>query len=523
MIISFFARKIPGLLFFLCLNFLLFFSYTCVKVQPERILKVTVVDIYDTAESSVKVIGEVIDIGNPPLRECGFCLAEHSLPGFEDQVVRTTSLGMPDTFVITINGLESGKKYYIRAYAKDQKQTVFSNSERGFITKPLRRHLPRITTDSVTRITDSSAVIYGHLLEKGDPVITKYGIVWSEKNLPDYHQDLFSISEQPDTGVFSFMVKSLNPGTRYYVRTWAMNSDTLIYGQILSFKTLSPMSFPQVSMTEMVDITHMSVIAGGKVINPGHPPIMHYGHCWSVVSAPTADLITHTDYGETDTPGEFISTLDTLTPDTKYYIRAYAITEKDTVYSSEKTFYTYKNERSFMTDARDGQRYAIVHLGDQWWMAENLNFRSADSCWYYNDDSLTYAKDHGRLYNYESARNACPAGWHLPTDDEWKTLETYLGMSQTEADKDGYRGTEEGTFLLKTFGNTTGFDAVYSGYRNQDGKFYSLSSFAYFWTSSTYPGNYAWFRFINNTDPRINRNHINIDQGFSVRCVMDAR
>jgi len=523
MIHHYFGTKIPRFLFLLCLAISLVFSHSCVKVQALRTLKVVIIEINDTSEFSVRISGEIIDIGNPPLSEGGFCLAEHSLPGLEDQVNKITSPITADTFSLKISGLKPGKQYYVRAYAKDQKQTVFSNSELVFSTKEGSVHLPRVSTDSITRITDYSAVFYGNLTEMGTPVVTNYGFVWSENTPPDYYQDSVFTSKQSVTASFSFVVSSLKSGTRYYVCAWAMNTDTLIYGQILNFVTLSPLYLPQVSITDIVDITHVSAIADGNVINPGNPAIIHYGHCWSTVSSPTADMLTHTDFGEMNIAGTFTSSLETLIPDTRYYIRAYAITKKDTVYSSETVFYTYKNERSFMTDTRDGQRYAIVHLGDQWWMAENLNYCSSDTSWYYNNDSLAYAKDYGRLYNYTSSLNACPAGWHLPSDDEWKTLETYLGMSLTEADKDGYRGTNEGTVLLKAFGNTTGFDAVYSGYRNQDGKFYSLHSFGYFWSSTSYLSDYAWYRFINNSDTRINRNHIITEQGLSVRCVKDNR
>ena len=58
----------------------------------------------------------------------------------------------------------------------------------------------------------------------------------------------------------------------------------------------------------------------------------------------------------------------------------------------------------------------------------------------------------GRLYLWQTALIACPTGWHLPGDEEWKTLEMYLGMSQSEADDISWRGTDEGTKLKSTSG-----------------------------------------------------------------------
>ena len=69
-------------------------------------------------------------------------------------------------------------------------------------------------------------------------------------------------------------------------------------------------------------------------------------------------------------------------------------------------------------------------------------------CWYDNDQAQ-YADTYGALYNWYAIEtgNLCPDGWHVPTHEEWKTLEIYLGMDPTEADNSGYRGTNEGSKL----------------------------------------------------------------------------
>ena len=188
-----------------------------------------------------------------------------------------------------------------------------------------------------------------------------------------------------------------------------------------------------------------------------------------------------------------------------------------------------------LTDDRDGQTYTTVKIGNQWWMAENLNYYTSSGSWYYDNDSSTYADTYGRLYDWETACNSCPTGWHLPTDEEWKTLEMYLGMSQVEADAGGLRGTDEGGKLKETgtthwyspntgATNESGFTALPGGFRLSDGSFYYLgkyAKYAYFWTATEIDASYAWYRILGFNYTEILRNYYTKPYGRSVRCVKD--
>ena len=219
---------------------------------------------------------------------------------------------------------------------------------------------------------------------------------------------------------------------------------------------------------------------------------------------------------------------------------------------------TSQAEDCIVTDI-DGNIYQNVQIGNQLWMQETLkvtHYRNGDeistgyseSEWadldetetgsyaVYNDDPLN-GETHGNLYNWyavDDVRGVCPEGWHVPTDEEIKQLEMYLGMSQEEADNDGWRGTNEGSKLavrtdLWDDGNlennpefgTSGFNLLPSGSRYFDGNYLYMGSNGSFWSSTEYSSNYAWYRILNYNNSDINRRKIYKQNGFSVRCIKD--
>ncbi|UCE19174.1 MAG: hypothetical protein JSV84_02165 [Gemmatimonadota bacterium] len=209
---------------------------------------------------------------------------------------------------------------------------------------------------------------------------------------------------------------------------------------------------------------------------------------------------------------------------------------------------------------RDGITYQTVMIGDQCWMAENLkvthyrngdpipnvtvdtewaNLTSGAYCDY--DNNADNVSVYGRLYNWyavDDNRNIAPEGWHVPSDDEWKQLELYLGMSQSEADDTGYRGTDQGGKLKATgtieegtgqwhapnagATNETDFSAMPGGAcYSEDGTFNNLGFHAPFWSSTKGGSNTAWGRSLGCVSAEVCRNNVDMQYGFSVRCVRD--
>ena len=222
-----------------------------------------------------------------------------------------------------------------------------------------------------------------------------------------------------------------------------------------------------------------------------------------------------------------------------------------------------------ISDARDGEVYRIVKIGNQWWMAENLRAISMpdstplvpgnglgditgnDSTAYYfwyQDDSLSFSQAYGALYTWASAMNlesgpdtvrdriqgVCPTGWHLPSDEDWKRLELVLGMDELWLDSLGWRGTNEGGKLKETgyqhwnspnlgASNESGFRALPAGYRHKGGEFRYLRYDAYFWSATQADSGFAYARAVNTYHEQVMRHNVyNKEHGFSIRCVMDS-
>ena len=205
-----------------------------------------------------------------------------------------------------------------------------------------------------------------------------------------------------------------------------------------------------------------------------------------------------------------------------------------------------------LTDSRDGNRYNIVKIGEQFWMAENLKYlpsvvgsgtgSNTEAYYYvygYNGTSVSAAKatanyaTYGVLYNWISALNACPSGWHLSSDAEWQQLEMYLGMPPEQANEEGWRGTDEGGKLKEAgtthwtapnagANNESGFTALPGGFRDYyDGSFNSIGYDGIWWSSTEYGTSSAWVRGLGYDNTDVGRYYDYRESGFSVRCVRD--
>jgi uncharacterized protein (TIGR02145 family) len=310
-------------------------------------------------------------------------------------------------------------------------------------------------------------------------------------------------------GPFTSSLTQLTPGTNYYVRAYATNSEGTSYGNEVTFSS-NPVLLATLTTTTPSTITQTTAVSGGNITLDGGGAITARGVCWSTIANPTIALTTKTSDG-TGT-GTFTSNISGLTANTKYYLRAYAINSAGTAYGDEKSFTTEPIKTA--TDI-DGNVYNLVTIGTQVWMAENLkttryndgtpitnvtdytwgNLQTDAYCWYNND--ITNKTPYGALYNWFAAKSGklCPTGWHVATLSDWTTLVTYLGGIDVAGGKLKEAGTTQ--WLTQNVGatNESGFTALPGGYRGSglgDAAFYLHGYYGWYWTATVYPMDPVW-------------------------------
>ena len=200
----------------------------------------------------------------------------------------------------------------------------------------------------------------------------------------------------------------------------------------------------------------------------------------------------------------------------------------------------------------EGTVYKSVYIGNQLWQAENLRTTKFNdgtpvlmvenqTNWFknfstntttpmasvYNND-LTLKQSHGVLYNWyviDALSNGnlkiCPQGWHVPTDNDWKILEEYLGGSERAGGKMKEVGSLNWVNPNTSATNESLFSALPSGYRLYNGNFSYKGNYGFYWSSTENGASHAYFRYLYNESARIIKNSIYKSSGFSIRCIKD--
>jgi uncharacterized protein (TIGR02145 family) len=296
---------------------------------------------------------------------------------------------------------------------------------------------------------------------------------------------------------------------------------------------------PILTTLTVTDITENSAKTGGEITSDEGSSVSARGICWKKDSNPSlSDNKTIDSIGI----GKYNSAITGLTAGTTYYVRAYATNSSGTSYGNTITFKTLATATT--VEDIDKNVYKTVNIGTQTWMAENLrttSYRNGEAItnftdpakWssatisvYCNYDNNTLnGSKYGLLYNWaaiKDVRNIAPIGWHIATNDEWKTLINYLGGENGAGAKLKETGTSHWNLPNTGANNESGFTALPSGSRDSFGTFGSIGNNGYWWSSTEQSSTNAYTWYLNNNDNSVQNSYKLKASGYAVRCVKDS-
>ena len=419
---------------------------------------------------------------------------------------------------------------------------------------------PAVEAVKLTYIDSFSVQLDGKVIADGGAEVTHTGFIVAsnvfeidrvkEYGLGNTNDITFSSLKQ-NSREFTSMATGLSFNQEYHYVAFAANKNGMAFSEILTF-TIDGRSYPIVNTIAASNIDKTEATLNAEIEVDGNENISERGFFWSEIANPNNSSAKLVYSGTNNTFG---ANLTGLVENNTYYFRAYCINNGILKLGQILSFKTNTDMPANMVDI-DGNIYPVVKIGGQVWAAENLrttkfadgsqipyvsgssqweSMTTSARCFYNNDANINSVS--GTLYNWYATvdpRKLCPTGWHVSTDQDWKTMETFLGMRASELENFAWRGESEnvGGKLKKTTGwtnpnsgatNETGFNSIASGYRSWAGLFVSQSIFNNnsIWTS-TQSSPFPIVRgMLNDRTGVVRANTLDPRTGYSIRCVKD--
>lgn len=429
-----------------------------------------------------------------------------------------------------LTGLTPGKTYHYRIKATNELGTT-NSEDKTFTTLG---QVPTVNTLDATDISASTATLNGTVNPNYLPttVSIEWGIDYGYGNLISPSQNSLNGSTTVNLGAG---LTGLSEGTKYCYRITATNELGTTNGIGFTFTTFAK---PQITTKDISEITTNSAISGGSIISDFGSSIIERGICWSTLQNPTISdnkVLSSLDGANFSVP------ITSLTPNTTYYLRAYATNGVGTGYGDELILRTYTGTVSDI----EGNQYYTVTIGSQIWMAQNLkttkyqNGASIETTTPAQQDisgesspkyqwapggSDNNVSAYGRLYTWHAvtdSRNICPLTWHVASDSEWATMVNFLGGVSVAGGKLKEAGLVHFASPNTGATNESGFTCLPAGYRNVYGLFAGITDNGQFWTNTEYDATDAWLRIIWSGSTYASPSHTVKSWGSSVRCIKD--
>ena len=292
---------------------------------------VTTAAITNVTATSAWGGGEVTDEGASDVTERGICWSTNHNPTINDSHEGNgTGAG---SYMVQMTDLTPNQTYYVRAYATNTQGTSYG-AEVDFTAT---EGLPIVITLDVTDITATTAKGHGKVTDQGGSTVTERGICWSTEPSPTI--DGSHAQSGTGSGEYEVSLTNLTPGTKYYVRAYAKNTQGLTYGEEKDFTTEATLPTLTIDGIEGTTVHYTVIATGGATVT-------EHGICWGTSHNPSTTS-SHASGGTGI--GSFEVELTNLAPGTTYYIRAYASNNMGTAYSNELNLTTQANLPTVIT------------------------------------------------------------------------------------------------------------------------------------------------------------------------------
>lgn len=198
--------------------------------------------------------------------------------------------------------------------------------------------IPLVKVVGAEDVTAVSARITGEVVDQGEGEVTEFGIIYGKEVNLDSLGIKVTFSGQFTLGTFYLIIDDLDPGSRYYYcGFFSKNGVAECSMDVKSFTTLNNAVLPTVVTANVVNVGNITATSGGNVTNDGGATVSERGVCWSQQENPTIGGPRTFDGSGA---GSFVSNITGLTPNTVYYLRAYATNIAGTAYGEQKVFTT---------------------------------------------------------------------------------------------------------------------------------------------------------------------------------------
>lgn len=413
----------------------------CTKEQKIETPSVTTINPTSITTNTAVLGGNITKDGGATVTERGLYIGLNSDPVLGGEKKKYL-LGDNNPFSGKIGDLQLNTTYYVKAYAINEKGVGYGN----LVSFTTLAALATITTNPITIITKSSSQSGGNITNDGGASITARGVCWSTFQNPTIENN--KTIDGTGKGIFSSTITGLKAYTTYYVRAYATNSIGTIYGQEISFKTISDSPPTVTSHGGIADfISSTCAYVGGKVVDDVALQITEQGIYYGTSNNPEiSGILIKLENIASDK--SFGIDLTKLSPNTVYYVRAYAKNVNGIGFGSTLSFTTKPKDFVIVNGVNwakynlSSPSYFVSHNYDygmyyQWNRSVGWSYEGTGTYWNSFPDTATW--DDGPSYSipsgqswswsvdytikeWQSNRNPCPYGWRIPTINEFSQM-----------------------------------------------------------------------------------------------------